>query len=79
MDKKLENLKEHLGRNVRSRRAYLKMSQEELALKADMGRKHVSMIEGAQANPTIQILSQLAAALDTTVSELLAVPEVKRR
>ena len=79
MDKKLEALKEHLGRNLRSRRAYLKMSQEEVALKADMDRKHLSMIEGAQANPTIQILSQLAAALDTTVSELLAISETKRR
>jgi len=71
MDKNLKNLKELFSRNVRARRAYLGISQEQLGEKSGLERTYISQIERSNANPTFETLCSLAKALDTSVVELL--------
>jgi transcriptional regulator with XRE-family HTH domain len=48
------------------------VSQENLAVDAEIDRTHVSRIERAIENPTILVLDRLAGALGVDVTELLA-------
>ena len=41
-----------------------KMSQEELAKKADTGQAVISRLEGMNANPSIELIQRLASALN---------------
>jgi len=58
--------------NVRRRRESLALSQEALALRADMDPAEVRRIESCRRDPGVRILTRLALALDTTPAELLA-------
>jgi transcriptional regulator with XRE-family HTH domain len=58
--------------NVRRRREELALSQEALALRADMDPAEVRRIESCRRDPGVRILTRLALALDTTPAELLA-------
>jgi transcriptional regulator with XRE-family HTH domain len=72
MNKNLKKFREQFSSNVRARRAYLGLTQEDLAEKARLERTYISQIERNNANPTIDALHALAKALDTTASELLS-------
>lgn len=48
------------------------LSQEELADKAGCHRTYVGMLERRSGNPSLRILTELAAALDIPVTGLLA-------
>jgi transcriptional regulator with XRE-family HTH domain len=54
------------------------MSQEQLALEADMKRSYVSDLERGTRNPSIKALARLAAALKISASDLLDEPPVGR-
>lgn len=71
MDKELKKQREQFARNLRARRAYLGLTQEQLAEYAGLERTYISQIEKNNANPTLNVLHQLAAALETSISELL--------
>jgi transcriptional regulator with XRE-family HTH domain len=60
-----------LGRNVRGHRKRLGLSQEQLALDAEMKRSYVSDLERGTRNPSLSALGRLAAALGVEASELL--------
>lgn len=60
-----------LGRNVRSYRELKGLSQEALAFDADLHRTYVSGVERGVRNPTVQIVSKLAAALGVEPCKLL--------
>ena len=60
-----------LGTNVRKWRKLRGMSQEELALDADMKRSYVSDLERGTRNPSVRALGRLAAALKVGPDELL--------
>lgn len=45
-----------------------KMSQEELAKKAGTGQAVISRLEGANAKPSISLLSRIARALGTKIN-----------
>ncbi len=47
------------------------LSQEEFAHRADVHRTYVSDIELGKRNPTIEIVEQLAKALEVTPGSLL--------
>jgi len=51
-----------------------KLSQENLAVDAGIDRTYVSRLERGLENPTIGVLEQLAAALDTGIIEFFAIP-----
>jgi transcriptional regulator with XRE-family HTH domain len=60
--------------NLRRIRADKGLTQEGLAVDAEVDRTYVSGIESGQFNPTIDLLEKLATALSVDVSELLVVP-----
>jgi transcriptional regulator with XRE-family HTH domain len=64
-------LLEILGRNVREHRKRLGMSQEALALEADMKRSYLSDLERGVRNPSVKAVGRLARALGVEPSRLL--------
>lgn len=60
-----------LGANVRRHRKLKGMSQEQLALEADMERSYVSDLERGTRNPSVRALGRLADALGVAPYELL--------
>lgn len=62
---------EKLGAAIAARRQELKLSQEELAMRADVHRSYISEIERGQRNFTIKILAAIAECLDVSMAGLL--------
>lgn len=60
-----------LGQALRSLRTKRKWSQTDLALRADVDRNYVSLIELGKNSPSIRMLYRLCDALDARPSELL--------
>jgi len=60
------------GKVLRERRKQAKLTQEKLALEADVQRNYVSLIERGVHQPTINIIFKLAAALECKPSTLIA-------
>lgn len=50
------------------------LSQESLAVDADVDVSYISRLESALENPSIGLLERLASALGADVSDMLAVP-----
>lgn len=57
---------------LRRRREAAGLSQEALAAQANLHCNYVGLLERGQRMPSILVVQRLAAALDTTMSELLA-------
>jgi transcriptional regulator with XRE-family HTH domain len=60
-----------LGRNIRALRQRQGLSQEELALEADMKRSYVSDLERGTRNPSVKAVGRLAKALGVEAWQLL--------
>jgi transcriptional regulator with XRE-family HTH domain len=58
--------------NLRRIRTERGLSQEALALNANVDRSYVGRLERGEENPTITILDRLASALGVAADELLA-------
>lgn len=61
-----------LGRAVAERRAELGLTQEQLALRADLHQRWISNVENGHRNPSYSSLRRLATGLDLTTAELIA-------
>lgn len=61
-----------VGRLIRKHRNARGWSQEELADRAGLHRTFNASIERGVRNPTVTSLHRVAAAMDLTVSEMLA-------
>jgi transcriptional regulator with XRE-family HTH domain len=61
-----------LGRNLHRLRNAAGLSQDTLAVKADMTKRYVQMIEAGQKCPTLYTLKRLQTALQCGYEELLA-------
>lgn len=72
LDETASELAKQLAANCKSRRAALKITQAELAERTGIAASHLSYIEQAKANPTLEVLEDLAEGLQTTVVELLS-------
>jgi transcriptional regulator with XRE-family HTH domain len=68
------DLRRVLAANVRRMRIARHLSLSELARAAGVGKATLSGVEAARANPTVETLAGLAAALRTSVGELLVEP-----
>ncbi|MEP1588678.1 MAG: helix-turn-helix transcriptional regulator [Tateyamaria sp.] len=64
-------LREEVGLNIRNLRNSKGMSQEQLALAADVDRSYISEIELAKNSVSIDRLEQIALAFDVAPKELL--------
>ena len=60
-----------LGRNIFTRRKELGMSQNSLAEKLDISREHLAKIETAKRTVSLDLLIEIADALNTKVKDLI--------
>lgn len=72
MDREFERLQTRLAANVLRLRTARNLTQEQLALEAEVDRTYVSQIERRLKNPSLLILHKLAKTLDSTVIGLLS-------
>lgn len=73
----LPALKQALSSNIKQIRKEQGVSQEKLALKADLDRSYMSEVERQLANPSIEALLRIANALEVTPSDLLQMGKKK--
>ena len=66
----MADVKEMMGKQIKTLRQARGMSQEELAEKSSLNSKYLSGIERGKANPTLGTLTRLADALKVGVPEL---------
>jgi len=69
-----EKLQQTLAVNTKAIREARRLSQEALALEAEVDRTYVSQIERGVCNPSLRVLFQIARTLDVQVGELLRAP-----
>lgn len=62
----------NLGTNVKQRRSELAMTQADLSNRSGIATSHLSFIERAKANPTLEIVQQIADALGCSAIDLLS-------
>jgi transcriptional regulator with XRE-family HTH domain len=66
------DLGEHFGAAVRRHRELLRISQEELAARAQMDRTYVSGVERGVRNPSLEVMQRLARALGADLDVIFA-------
>ena len=64
-----------LGERIRFLRKANRMTQEQLAEKADMNSKYIGQIERAEINTTVITLEKIARALSVPLAELFRLEE----
>jgi transcriptional regulator with XRE-family HTH domain len=69
------NARALVARNLRRLRVARGLSQEQLAVDAEIDRTYVGRLERGRANPTVAVLERIAAALEAPIVELFVVPE----
>jgi transcriptional regulator with XRE-family HTH domain len=68
-----------LGDRIRERRAYLNLSQSDLAERLDTSQKQVSKYENGINDPTARVLLVLAKELNTTADYLVGLTDDPNR
>jgi transcriptional regulator with XRE-family HTH domain len=63
---------------MRQRRKALKLTQEELAERADLASKMISLVERCERNPTVNVADSIAQALELPLWRLVKEAEVLR-
>jgi transcriptional regulator with XRE-family HTH domain len=66
--------RERVAWNLRRLRVLRGISQEALAVDAEVDRSYVGRLERAAENPTVNLLDRLAVALNSDVSEFFRSP-----
>lgn len=61
-----------IGNRIRSLRLKHNLSQEQLALRADITTAYLGQIERDEKNPTIKLIEKIANALNLSLSELFS-------
>lgn len=64
-------VQQNLAANLKEERLRVGLSQEALALGADVDRTYVSQIERGIGNPSIQVVVKLATCLGLDICDLL--------
>ena len=72
MGRDYEQVRQDLARNMKNFRGKRGLSQEALALSADVDRTYVSQIERAVGNPSLLVLCKLGVILDKDVLDMLS-------
>lgn len=67
----MEDVRKIVGRNVRRLREEAGLSQEKLALEAELDRTYVSGVERGVRNPTVTVVARIAKALKIEPDRLL--------
>lgn len=74
-----QNLPAAVGRRVRELRNHLKISQEELAARAELHRNYIGGVERGERDIGITSLGQIVAALGVSLPEFFAPFRPNRR
>ena len=72
------DIKAKVGQRIRHLRKELELSQEALALKAEVDRTYVTDVEAGRRNVSLEILERLITALDASFSEFFTTKEFKK-
>jgi DNA-binding XRE family transcriptional regulator len=65
------HIAKHIGANARRYRARAGLSQEQAAIRASLHRTEIGLLERGERCPRIDTVVKLAAAVGTTVADLL--------
>ena len=79
MTQDYEQLRLQLAENIRLMRRVKNLTQEQLALMAEVDRTYVSQIERSTGNPSLMVLCKLANILEITTDQLLTESDTLRR
>lgn len=79
MTQDYEQLRLQLAENIRLIRRVKNLTQEQLALMAEVDRTYVSQIERGVGNPSLMVLCKLANIFELTADQLLIEPDALRR
>jgi transcriptional regulator with XRE-family HTH domain len=71
MGRDYEQVRHSLARTIKELRGKHGLSQEALALSADVDRTYVSQIERGVGNPSLLVLCKLSAILNVDVASLV--------
>jgi DNA-binding XRE family transcriptional regulator len=78
-DKKFNHLLGQLGADIKSLRTQAGLSQEALALAAEVDRTYVSQLERGIANPSLLILYRVSAVLEASLDiRFLQIPSPRK-
>lgn len=66
---KLMNAKEQIGKRIRELRNSQKISQEQLALKADIDRTYMTGVENGRRNVSIILIDKIIKALEISYED----------
>lgn len=67
----IDELRARFAKNFRERRLEVGLSQEKVAMLANVHRTYISQVEREVCNPTLELLLSMANALDVDVTDLL--------
>ena len=71
MEEQEKQLRKNIADKLRMYRAKERISQEQLAERANLTQAYVYKIENELANPSIFVMKKLAGAFDITVNDLI--------
>lgn len=63
------NAKEQIGKRIRELRTLQKLSQEQLALKADVDRTYMTGVENGRRNVSILLIDKIIKALEISYED----------
>lgn len=63
------NIKSNIGQRIRELRLIKGISQEQLALRAELDRTYMTSVENGKRNISIQNIEKIINALETTFEE----------
>jgi len=72
------DIKLKVGQRIKELRKDLELSQEALALKAEVDRTYVTDVEAGRRNVSLEILERLIKALNVSVTEFFNSKEFKK-
>ena len=72
------DIKEKVGQRIRQLRKELELSQEALALKAEVDRTYVTDVEAGRRNVSLEILERLIKALDISFTDFFNSKEFRK-
>jgi transcriptional regulator with XRE-family HTH domain len=67
-----KNIRELVGKRLKSIRAARKLTQETLAEKANLHSKYISSLECGRENPTLDVFLKLSEALDVELTDIFS-------
>ena len=72
------DIKLKVGQRIKELRKQLELSQEALALKAEVDRTYVTDVENGRRNVSLEILERLIKALNVSFTEFFNSKDFKR-